>query len=332
MNFQDQAVSGRPPACWRRRRVRHSYGFTLVELLVVIAIIALLIGLLLPAVQGVREAARRTQCLNNIRQLAVASNAHVGAQGHLPSNGWGYLWTGDPDRGFGPEQPGGWIYNLLPWLEQSVIRDIGAGLTGTDKRNALLTQRTSVVPLLHCPSRRPPRVYPAPETPHNSNGNGTAAKTDYAANNGTAGTNGTASASCLTDYPNCSGWNRNPYTGITGVLSQITPAHVRDGLSGTLLVAEKYLNPDLYLSSCGADNNACFQGNDWDVNRWARSDRLPLQDRRGFDGLENFGSAHAMTFQAAACDGSVRAVTYDIDSVVWQRLGHRADGSEAGWE
>lgn len=307
-------------------------GFTLVELLVVIAIIALLMGLLLPAVQSVRESARRTQCLNNLRQIAIASNAHVQAQGHFPSNGWGYLWTGEPERGYGPEQPGGWIYNLLPWLEQAAIRDIGVGLTGTDRRNALLTQRTSVVPVLHCPSRRQPRVYPAPETPFNSSGNGTAAKTDYAANNGTNNTNGTASSSCLTDYPNCSGWNRNPFTGVTGVLSQINAAHVRDGLSGTLLAAEKYVSPDLYLTSGGADNNSCFQGNDWDVNRWARSDLPPLQDRRGYDAMQQFGSAHDQSFHTAACDGSVRGLAYGIDGTVWQRLSHRADGNEAGWE
>ena len=132
-------------------------GFTLVEMLVVIAVIAILIAFLLPAIQSARESARRVHCANNVRQLALACNAHVAAQEHFPANGWGSCWTGDPDRGFGMEQPGGWIYNILPWLGQQNIRDLGVGLTpGSARQAALFQQRTSVVPTLYCPSRREP--------------------------------------------------------------------------------------------------------------------------------------------------------------------------------
>ena len=90
-------------------RMAHEYparsprerGFTLVELLVVIAIIGILIALLLPAVQAAREAARRVQCANQIRQLATGSLLHLDSQGHLPCGGWKWTWVGDPDRGFG---------------------------------------------------------------------------------------------------------------------------------------------------------------------------------------------------------------------------------------
>jgi len=95
-----------------------------VELLVVIAIIGVLVALLLPAVQAAREAARRSQCQNNLKQMGLSALNYEGSQKAFPSTGWGWHWMGDPDQGAGKNQTGGWIYSLLPYIEQSGIKTI----------------------------------------------------------------------------------------------------------------------------------------------------------------------------------------------------------------
>ncbi len=133
-----------------RRRARSRRAFTLVELLVVIAIIGILVALLLPAVQAAREAARRSQCVNNLKQMSLGWLNHVDANRFMPTGGWGWSWTGDPDRGFGLSQPGGWTYNILPFIEETNLHDLGKGAPQAAKNTAAAVRISTGLPIFYC--------------------------------------------------------------------------------------------------------------------------------------------------------------------------------------
>src|SRR5438132_95996 len=138
----------------KRPSLDRTAGFTLIELLVVIAIIAVLVGLLLPSVQRVRETANRIKCANNLKQMGLAALNHESTFKRFPGGGWGERWVGEPDRGTGNSQPGGWMYQILWFVEQDNLESWGAGLPRAQQLQ-INTQRVGrPIPIMNCPTRR----------------------------------------------------------------------------------------------------------------------------------------------------------------------------------
>lgn len=318
-------------------------GFTLVELLVVITIIGILIALLLPAVQAAREVARRMQCSNNLKQLSLGCLNHESAHGFLPTGGWGWGWAGDPDRGFNKRQPGGWLYNVLPYIELQSLHDLGS----KGDKAAGCRRASTPVATFHCPTRRPPISYPYRFTSIQYYANidqpTVIGQADYAACAGKAtidygcpkGPDSYPQADSMTEADWTDKTVPRPYYGgaddATGVIfhrSTCRIADIIDGASNTYLDGERYLDPDHYYDGIASDNdNGWDLGYDYDVNRWTNNnDRCrPRQDTPGYPLFNAFGSAHAGAFNMALCDGTVHAVSYDIDRVIHLHLGERND-------
>jgi prepilin-type N-terminal cleavage/methylation domain-containing protein/prepilin-type processing-associated H-X9-DG protein len=320
-----------------RPRPQRAGGFTLVELLVVIAIIAIIVSLLLPAVQSAREAARRVQCSNHVKQLALGCLNHESTYGHLPTGGWGWRWFGDTSRGFSEDQPGGWFFNILPFVELQEMHDMAAGASDAQRRanSALLAAKP--VSFFHCPTRRPPKTYP--DIGHsflNINRPQGAGRTDYAANAGDAGDNdhddihndgvrnesGPVSIAAAETHV----WRDAYHRGVIYQRSTVAFRHINDGTTHTYLLGERYLMPENYDNGRdpGDDQNA-WVGHDRDTLRW--TDQSPRQDTSGLSYQWEFGSSHSSGCQFAFCDGSVRFVSFNIDLGIHQVLGNRKDGT-----
>ena len=300
------------------------FGFTLVELLVVIAIIGILVALLLPAVQAAREAARRGTCQNNLRQVALAMQSHHSTYGRFPSGGWGFVWTGDPDRGTGRDQPGGWAYSILPYLEQTTLKQLGQGQPEDTKRE--LAARVSQTPIasLNCPSRRTLGLYPygGSHEVRNAEPAESVFKTDYAANAGDLVVGGLGPETLAEADDGTYDWgNSADATGVFYPRSEIGIANIPDGTSNTYLVGEKRCLTDGY--DWGDDQHA-FLGHGNDTARYTSLD-LPIVPDGQSAGHRQFGSAHAAGCYFAFADGSVRLLNYDTDPEIHRRNGTRSD-------
>jgi prepilin-type N-terminal cleavage/methylation domain-containing protein/prepilin-type processing-associated H-X9-DG protein len=308
------------------KTARRHPGFTLIELLVVIAIIAILIGILLPAVSKVRESASRSACQTNLKTIAMACQGHVDTHGRLPTSGSNYTKVGIPQLGFGASQVGGWQYNILPFLDQAALHDLGIQYDDSIPAQRTLRQAESrkmiqtVVKTYLCPSRGSGRCtgFSGVDNVGSVPSPGVFARSDYAGNGGNKN-DGTG---------HTGGFPDDRSTNLDGVLC-ISPGRklsaIRDGLSSTYLAGERYINPDHYDGGAGNDQGWAV-GHDPDVYRSTRpTTGGPLQDAPGVNNIASFGSAHNGAFNMVMCDGSVRAVAYSVDFVMHQRMGSRSD-------
>jgi prepilin-type N-terminal cleavage/methylation domain-containing protein len=322
---------GRPATIVAAKHNEGFRGFTLVEVLVSIGLIGILIAILLPAVQATREASRRTQCMNNLKQIGLAFVNHEGLQGHLPTGGWGWGWHGDPDRGFHRQQPGGWIYNILPFVEQAGLREKGAGQGIAVKRAEGRSVAETAIAAFICPSRRQAVAYPFLHDQDfiNIDRPRATGRSDYAANVGDRPPlpYGRGPESLAEGDDSSYVWRQLDRTGIVFRRSEVKLAHVLDGTSNTYMVGEGYLNAKDYESGRGTnDDQSMYVGYDRDTLRVTHPVFPPLRDEAGFDSDHSFGSAHPGAFHVVLCDGSVRPIRYSIAPHVHRQLGNRKDG------
>ena len=285
-------------------------GFTLVELLVVIAIIGTLVGLLLPAVQSARDAANRSACSNNLRQIGLAFQLHNDARKNFP-----YAGSDGPNQSCcnATVRAGWtWMYWILPYIEESNTFN----LPDTTANNALVA--ATPIKTFFCPSRRVPRAY---------GGTTLTSRSDYAANGGRALTGNGDEGPVLRQWA-------VPATTLPITTAPRTGRQIKDfldGLTSTVLVGEKQLHSSVQ-GSAGGDNEA-WNNSGWDQDHVRFGTSLPQPDSKHPTALsgtfwsERFGGQHPGGTQMVFIDGSVRPVSFDVDAATWLNMTLIADGN-----
>ncbi len=299
--FRDSLRSSEPAT----RKAAQRYGFTLIELLVVIAIISVLIALLLPAVQSAREAARRSQCCNNLMQLGLALQSYESAHEILPP---GVVDLKGPvldlPKGYGF----GWLTQILPYIEMRNVYNhfnLKVGLYESDN----FTTRTNLVRSFLCPSD----IGPARDSNR-------IAMTNY------AGVHHDVEAPIDKDNH-----------GVLFLNSAVRYEDVTDGTSMTLFVGEKAIESTELGWASGT--RASLRNMGLNVNRTIAPSRAGISNM-GLNAEESkalakmgtpafvggFGSRHPGGSNFSFGDGSVRFIKSSISAKVYQDLGNRADG------
>ena len=286
-------------------------GFTLVELLVVITIIGMLMGLLLPAVQNAREAARVSQCNNNLAQMGRACLGMEAERGYFPSGGVRYNWQGDADAGPTLVQPGGWTYSILPYMEQMatfMLPSDGKIMEITnEQKNGAKACYQALIPTFTCVTRRPCKlrnIGSIPQTNAFAPESNMAMRGDYAGNFGAGRDIYSAAASADINYPNNQGDDYKinqgdwPYIykfvsngkyrsaddkyGVNGVIydfSHVKTDDIFDGTGNTYLIGEKYIPTSKYdAGDWGSDNEGVFCGTDQDNLRSGGQIRVAISN------------------------------------------------------
>lgn len=313
---------------------RSARGFTLIELLVVIAIIAILVTLLLPAVQSAREAARQTQCRNNLRQIGISFYNFESARGFFPGHGGEKMPRGVD---FGKKRvadlaaskmpvTGNWLLQSITFMEDAGIADV---LIRAAQRKASTAELRSAVATpvvsLYCPTRREPAAYPLLHAEQTAFGN-LGARTDYAINGGSsteAGSKGGNGAQENIIIANDGIWALGRSTATKNVV---------DGLSKTYLVGEKSMSAEHYTTGQDVGDRAPIAGltdNLGAANSYVRFAARPAARDvvKNCQSCHDYGSAHATTWNVSMADASVRAVSYEMDVHL-----HRALASINGHE
>src|SRR6516225_3790046 len=308
--------------------LRRWRGFTLIELLVVIAIIGILIALLLPAVQKVREAANRMSCQNNLKQLGLAIHNYHDGFNQLP-----------PAR-VGRDAYASWPILILPYVEGQNLRNLW-DITRIYQQQTNHLAQTTTLKIFFCPTRRGPMTSPPEENGvDGSDGNGhlESACGDYACCDGDANNRNTmfangAMISPLVANPNVG--DDNPYPRqIISFKSRTNFASISDGLSDTLLIGEKHVRKG-ELGRAADGDMAYYSGFDyttaqrsagWYYDSSHVRQNKPLMRIDDAASTIRFGSWHASGCNFVFCDGSVHTLPFSIDIDVLRRLAVRNDG------